>query len=117
MQSGQRFQREDVLKQHRLQCEAVVMLLSTEDLGQGQAQRKFAELLFDLHLPHAREAQVQGVCRGFARGQRRRRQPRIAAVPPDERVRVQQQLHASRPSQNSSGSGASKSAATSHAPA
>lgn len=53
----------------------------------------------------------------LAGAQRRGREFRRIAIPPNERVRIQQELHASRPSQNSSGKGASKSGAACHAPA
>jgi hypothetical protein len=60
-----------------------------------------------LRFPDAGKAQMEAIRRRLAPSQSRGRSLRLIAVPPNEHVRIEEELHASQPSQNSSGSCAS----------
>jgi hypothetical protein len=115
MVGGKTIQGQDMLLDDCQDGHTVGLLLMGYDLGQRQPQVQLAQLAFDLDFPKAGDTENQLVAWVAAEGQCRRRELGRGAIPPDEGVGVQKELH-SLPSQSSSGKGASKSAEASMLP-
>ena len=87
-------------------------VLGDED-AERIAQREFVRADLDRQFPHRRNAEKQVVGRIQQRRPGACAEQRIAFDEPKEGVRIEEELHASRPSQNASGSGAWPNASSS----
>ncbi|MES2598891.1 MAG: hypothetical protein V4662_26400 [Verrucomicrobiota bacterium] len=113
---GQAVEFQDIGEAYRKQPEPVYPHLLIDQISQRSSELQLAELDLDLKFPHTRMAQpdlvraitqfLPDVCWQLG----------AVLAPLNEGMSVEEVVHASRPSQNSSPRGASKSSATCHLP-
>ena len=93
---GKRRKGENVFERHRFQHQSILLLLVAKHIGEREAQSQLCRVVCSS--PDAGEAQVLAIRRRLARVQSRCRYLRLVARPPNERVCIEEELHASRPS-------------------